>query len=252
MDEQGSDESSPDEDSPEVDILAGDIRVFELESYPETPSGLSAGFWSPPLSEFGDSIVRTERDCWLLARRPPEGQVSAGVVTFSGLESDAWLEPWCDEAGCAYGFQGTLPEDGNLFADDAVIGAEAAGDALEGFALQVRAPASGLELEDLRTEVTGEGDWILSWEPDPDGAGCMVEYRVMLYCHLGCTLDSILCRSPDDGELVVPAGILSGIFLDHQIGGWWVMRYTEERLETSGGTMRLRVERSSRQILMFP
>lgn len=227
----GGDSSDPDPDLPGE--VAGRIEIVEYD-------GLDLGFVTahftdaelmPELARDGDCRVY-EQPCLgqVGACGAPEG-VSAGTLDITGLWQPVSLEPgwnaqyWAD----------SVPHD--VFADDAVVTATAAGDALEPFSLNaggvvpIESDLAGSEQPPL-----GDGPATFSWTAG-DGAGdarVRLEINAADVCHAGAHWLVLECDADDTGSLVVTSEVLAAIPAGYFGCGASLSRYRNDLISAEG------------------
>ena len=179
--------------------------------------------------------------------RPWPDYLAAGAITVSGIAGDDLvLEPEFDQR---YQTWGGLPDP--LFADDAVITIEAAGDQVDGFGGSVPAVARLTipSLDETGQVVLADGaDIELGWPAPVAGS------RVHVFAHSGGALHGtppeviLECDGEDTGSLVITADILealpvigSGCAKMHDCAKLGVMRYARATAATDRGDVLLTV-----------
>jgi hypothetical protein len=169
--------------------------------------------------------------------------VSAGDVTMSGL-----LEPLRFVAGEFGYLPDREPPGEDLFADGAAITASASGGDVPGFTLEATGVPSleaDLDLESggvLRIE---DGvDEIIRWTAEATG-------RIQLGLvvgHHGSAYEALLvCETEDDGELVVPGGLITQFprqMSDLESHTSWLARFSRDVVDTDAGPIELFVSTS--------
>lgn len=233
----------------EVDPDAESVGAFTLRLVPPDPSTDTPGLTSvigvvrnappPPLlvwqrvAEEGDCFLEEPRSpfCTDCARDevcvdddvcvPEAMSVSAGTVTLSGVRTSSdqtrvTIEPL--RPINSYQLPSALPYPG--FDEGAVVRLEAAGEDVPAFAMEARGIVP-LELDGSEdVPVTPGDDLPLRWT-----AGGEASARIhveMDISHHGGTRGLVVCDSEDDGELDVPAALVTGL-IDLGVSGFPVV-----------------------------
>lgn len=183
------------------------------------------GFCDPAC---GDQFCTAEATCV-----PYPSTVSAGDITVAGLRWPLTFTP--GTLGYEHDARAT-PTD--LFDDDALITATAAGADVPGLTLTargVRAMVAPLEYRELEAGVAET----VTWTAEGDGR---VQVAFRRGWHGGPYTALLVCESDDSGAVTVPASMVDA-YIDAsgsgQVDYWWVARFTRDVAERSAGPIEL-------------
>lgn len=142
----------------------------------------------------------------------------AGDIEVTGLRQDLTLVPM------GQGWYSTEQEIGDdLFDAGATIEAVAEGDQTPAFTVQATAPAPFTEPLSCDFDLP-DGDYEVKWTP---AGGQRVRWEMVSAFHAGDG-PMVLCESPDDGSIVVPAALIDRYQQDRtQFEVWELTRYDQ-------------------------
>jgi len=158
---------------------------------------------------------------------------SAGEIAITGLRQPVTLTP------SAYGYTSpSLPAD--FFADDAAIHVSATGDAIPAFTADVGGVAPLVDQLGGGVELRDGEDETIRWTPAAGDA--QIQLALALGWHGQPWTDLLLCETADDGELVVPAALVTEMpYFEVGLFQWpsWIMRFHRAWVTTAGGPIEI-------------